>query len=78
MKIALIQQTAGPDKIVNREKGLHHMKRAVERGAEVICTAELAFEPFYPQQPATAQELMQAETIPGETTGSILPIWPKN
>jgi N-carbamoylputrescine amidase len=34
----------------------------------VIGFAELAFEPFYPQEPATVDVLPLAETIPGPTT----------
>jgi len=33
-----------------------------------VCYAELAFEPFYPQNPATPEALTRAEPIPGPMT----------
>lgn len=68
MKIALIQQAATTDREANREKGLAAMRQAAENGAKIMCTSELAFEPFYPQEPATDQNRELAETIPGPTT----------
>ncbi len=68
MKIALIQQKATEDREANRIKGLDAVDRAAEQGAQVICFAELAFVPFYPQEPATGSVLELAETIPGPTT----------
>ncbi len=73
MKIALIQQTAGVDKADNLERGVASARKAAEAGAKVIVFAELAFEPFYPQYPASdhpwggaARDL--GEPIPGPTT----------
>ena len=68
MKIALIQQKATEDREANRKKALDAVDRAAGQGAKVICFAELAFEPFYPQEPATGLLLDLAETIPGPTT----------
>jgi len=68
MKIALIQQAASPDRDVNVEKGLANLERAVAQGAEVICFAELAFTPFYPQEEARGDVSHLAEAIPGPTT----------
>lgn len=73
MKIALIQQHASADKAQNLARGLSAARAAAEAGAEVICFAELAFEPFYPQVPASEQSWSAdardlAETIPGPTT----------
>jgi len=68
MKIALIQQHSTPDKSVNREAGLKAANTAIERGAQIICFAELAFEPFYPQDRATGNVADLAEPIPGPTT----------
>ena len=68
MKIALIQQLSTSDKELNRNKGVESVKKAAAQGANVICFAELAFDPFYPQIPATEKELQFAETIPGPTT----------
>lgn len=70
MKIALIQQPASPDSEANRKKGLEAVSLAAEQGAQVICFAELAFDPFYPQEKATQKKLELAELIPGPTTES--------
>ncbi len=68
MKIALVQQTATNDRQANRETGLGAVQRAASQGANVICFAELAFDPFYPQEPATPETLALAEPVPGPTT----------
>ncbi len=68
MNIALVQQSASPDRDLNRRNGLEAVRRAAERGAALVCFAELAFDPFYPQRPATAEVRSLAETIPGPTT----------
>lgn len=65
MKLALIQQSASPDRDQNVSQGLENVRLAAESGAELIGFAELAFDRFYPQQPATSQALEQAVTIPG-------------
>jgi len=68
MKIALIQQRCSNHRASNLEKGLKAAKAAAEQGAKIVCFAELAFEPFYPQVPATKEKLNLAEPIPGPTT----------
>ena len=68
MKIALIQQSAGPDKRANVERGLAALARAARAGATVVSFAELGFEIFHPQRPAAANPLDLAETVPGPTT----------
>lgn len=68
MHIALIQQHASPDRDANRRHGLEACTRAAGEGAQVICFGELAFEPFYPQRPATDDVLDLAEPVPGPTT----------
>jgi predicted amidohydrolase len=68
MKIALIQQRASQDRQANRKRGLRVVEEAARGGAQVICFAELAFDPFYPQECATSEMLDKAETIPGPTT----------
>ncbi len=68
MKIALIQQAATPNRKANREKGMEAVKEAASNGAKIICFSELAFDPFYPQVPATQKELDLAEPVPGPTT----------
>lgn len=66
--IALIQQAAGDDRQLNRQRGADNVRKAAEQGADVVCFAELAFDPFWPQVPATADKLELAEPVPGPTT----------
>ena len=68
MRIALIQQAAGDDRRANCERGLRALREAAAQGAQVVCFEELAFDPFYPQRPATEDTVARAETIPGPTT----------
>jgi N-carbamoylputrescine amidase len=68
MKLALVQQKAGPDRERNVERGLAAVERAAERGARLVCFAELAFEPFYPQRPATPGFAELAQPVPGPVT----------
>ena len=68
MQLALVQQPATDDRQANRETGLAAVRDAASQGANVICFAELAFDPFYPQHPATPETLALAESIPGRTT----------
>jgi predicted amidohydrolase len=68
MKIALIQQHATTDREANLKRGLAAARQAADQGAKVICFAELAFDRFLPQVPATPDSLSRAETIPGPTT----------
>ncbi len=68
MKIALIQQKASNDRAANRRRGMEALEEAARRGAQLVCYAELAFEPFYPQHPASSEVKDLAEPIPGPTT----------
>jgi predicted amidohydrolase len=68
MKIALVQQQASSDKAANVARGLKHFDEAASAGAKLVCFAELAFEPFYPQHVATGDVTSRAETIPGPIT----------
>lgn len=68
MRIALVQQRATDDRTANRRRGAEAVRRAAEQGAQLVCFAELAFDPFYPQRPATDDVLDLAEPIPGPTT----------
>jgi N-carbamoylputrescine amidase len=68
VRIALVQQPATADRDANRKRGLDALAEAARRGAQLVCFAELAFDPFYPQSPATPVELERAEPIPGPTT----------
>lgn len=67
-KIALVQQHATGDKAANLERGLRAFEQAARAGAQVVAFAELAFEPFYPQVPASARSIDRAEPVPGPVT----------
>lgn len=69
MRIALVQQRAGADKAANVARGLRAVEEAAAAGARLLCFAELAFEPFYPQCPAGGRAVAEwAEPVPGPTT----------
>lgn len=68
MKIALVQQRASANKASNVARGLDALERAAREGAQVVAFAELAFERFHPQHPASGDPLALAEPIPGPTT----------
>ena len=68
MRIALIQQRATDDRQDNISRGLAAVSEAARQGAQVICFAELALEPFYPQEPAGPNKAGLAEAIPGPVT----------
>ena len=68
MKISLVQQRADVDKASNVARGLAALERAARSGAEVVAFAELAFERFHPQRPASGGYLDLAESIPGPIT----------
>ena len=68
MKVALVQHEAGPDKQANVERGLVALEHAAGQGAQLVCYAELAFERFWPQKPASAGYETLAEQVPGPTT----------
>jgi N-carbamoylputrescine amidase len=68
VRIALVQQHAGPDKRRNLARGLAAMEQAAGAGAELVAFAELAFEPFWPQRPAEGDVRRLAEPVPGPTT----------
>jgi len=71
MKIALVQQEAGPDRAENLERGLAALDTAAAAGAKLVCYAELAFEPFWPQRPAVAGSRDLAEPVPGPLTEAL-------
>jgi predicted amidohydrolase len=68
MRIALVQQHASPNRSENVARGLRAFEQAARAGAELVCCAELAFERFYPQNPAGRDARNLAETVPGPTT----------
>ncbi|HET8866481.1 MAG TPA: nitrilase-related carbon-nitrogen hydrolase [Gracilimonas sp.] len=68
MKIALVQQSCTEDKKLNLSRGLKAAREAASSGADIICFAELAFEPFYPQYQDPKDPAKHAESIPGPIT----------
>ena len=74
MRIALVQQQASQSKAFNADRGLKALDEAAENRADLVCFAELAFEPFYPRVPAgqdiadIADIAERAEPVPGPLT----------
>jgi len=68
MKIALIQQHATKNKQQNIERGIAAFKKAAKKDAKLVCFAELAFEPFFPQHLVSGSQTHLADTIPGSLT----------
>ncbi len=68
MRLALIQQHATDNIEDNLRRGLSALEEAASSGAHLVCFAELAFEPFYPQNPASGDVADLAEPVPGPTT----------
>jgi predicted amidohydrolase len=65
VKIALIQQHATKDKTSNIARGLANLETAARAGAALACYAELAFEWFHPQRPASGSVRDLAEALDG-------------
>jgi N-carbamoylputrescine amidase len=65
VKIALIQQRASRDKQDNVARGLASLEAAAKHGAVLACYAELAFEWFHPQRPASGDVRSLAEPLDG-------------
>jgi N-carbamoylputrescine amidase len=70
MHLALVQQHASEDLASNIERGLAAVDRAAAAGADLVCFAELALTPFYPQRPAEGDPSSLAEPVPGPTTAA--------
>ena len=68
IRIALIQQRAGESKPDNLKRGLAAFESAARDGADLVCFAELAFEPFYPQFRGRESARELAEPVPGPIT----------
>jgi predicted amidohydrolase len=68
MQIALVQQHATSDRQANVASGLAALEAAAANGSQLVCFAELAFEPFYPQHPAGPESARLAEPVPGPIT----------
>jgi predicted amidohydrolase len=68
VKIALVQQAASFDRARNIEHGLRAVDEAAAHGAALVLFAELAFDRFHPQHPASDDSLRLAEAVPGPLT----------
>ncbi|WP_419165644.1 carbon-nitrogen hydrolase family protein [Candidatus Palauibacter sp.] len=71
MKIALVQQSAAPDRIHNLERALGAMGRAAAEGAGLVAFPELAIDRFFPQRPDDRAAADLAEPIPGPTSDRV-------
>jgi len=71
MRIALVQQHATADRKNNLARGLAALEEAAKNGADLVCFAELAFEPFYPQRPTAEDPKDLAQEVPGPVTESV-------
>jgi predicted amidohydrolase len=68
VKIALVQQHASANKVENVARGLAAVDVAARHGAELVVFAELGFERFHPQRPASGDPMRLAEPVPGPIT----------
>lgn len=71
MKLALVQQSAEPDRAANLSRSLSAMKRAKQGGADVVAFPELAIDLFFPQHEGDSSARHIAETVPGPTSEAI-------
>ncbi|WP_419948909.1 carbon-nitrogen hydrolase family protein [Candidatus Palauibacter sp.] len=71
MKIALVQQSAAPDRTHNLARALEAMGRAAAEGAQLVAFPELAIDRFFPQRPDDPAAADLAEPIPGPTSNRI-------
>lgn len=65
--LGLIQSKPAANPAENLSKGLALVRRAAEKGAQIICLPELYRSRYFPQAKKTAASHL-AETIPGEST----------
>jgi N-carbamoylputrescine amidase len=71
MRIALIQQHAGPDRAANLSRALVAMGEARDEGAALCAFAELAIDRFFPAERGCSWAAGVAESIPGPTADAI-------
>ena len=71
VRVALIQQHAGPDRARNLERALEAMGRAADRGADLAVFPELAVDPFFPRHRRGEIEEPAAEPVPGPTADRV-------
>jgi N-carbamoylputrescine amidase len=66
-RIALVQQSADPDRDRNLKRACEAVRSAADRGAELVCLQELFRTPYFPQR-ESAELFDLAEPIPGPTS----------
>ncbi|MEJ2546411.1 MAG: nitrilase-related carbon-nitrogen hydrolase [Gemmatimonadota bacterium] len=71
MRIALIQNEPGPDRVENLERALASMRAARKAGAALVAFPELALDRFFPQYRTCGWADAVAEPIPGPTTDRV-------
>jgi N-carbamoylputrescine amidase len=71
VQIALIQQHATRHRPENLARGLAALETAARHGAQLACFAELGFEWFHPQRPASENVRDLAEPIDGPTVRAV-------
>ncbi len=71
MRIALVQQHAGPDRNDNLARALAAMDSARDQGADLCAFAELAIDRFFPAERGCSWAPDVAESIPGPTADAI-------
>jgi len=71
MRIALAQQSAGPDRNTNLHKALAAMEAAKGARADLVAFPELVVDRFFPQYQKDPTAEGRAEPIPGPTADAI-------
>lgn len=71
MRIALIQQHAGPDRTDNLARALAAMGKASRQGADLCAFAELTIDRFFPAERGCSWAADVAESIPGPSADAI-------
>ena len=71
IRVALVQQHAGPDRRENLARGLEAIASAAGEGANLVAYPELSFEPFHPRRRPERNPLELAEPVPGGTTEAL-------
>jgi N-carbamoylputrescine amidase len=71
MRVALVQQAAGPDRHANLDRTIAAMRQARSGGADLVAFAELAIDRFFPQLERSPAARDLAEPIPGPAADRI-------
>jgi N-carbamoylputrescine amidase len=71
LRIALLQQAAGPDRSDNLRRALVAMDRAHQAGARLAVFPEVALDRFFPQHERLANAASLAEPVPGPIANAV-------